>query len=316
MTPTIKVVTTTPIVVAICGSVTRQNTWLVVAPSILAASMSSVGTALIAADKITIEKPVWIQIMMIINQKLLYGVSWTKKIVSPSTVPSGRVRNPPTPPPTRPVKRMKNHPTSNSATPGTTILAYVRRTRARAIRMKSPMTASPNTAAVMIVGRPEPVDRRPSPTHSAFMTPVCSIDGSRAVYTKRQMTDAPTSEIAIGMKMIDFATRSPPRWSASTAMARPMAVETNVTTTTHQRLLMSVPRIAVKAPNVTSRIPTTRGAPVGLPTSTARPVRCFMTMPTTTAIPSRIAPMTNGTLVNMFDQLERSKLFGSWKTSV
>ena len=53
---------------------------LVVAPSILAASMSSVGTALMAADRMTIENPVWIQIRMTISQKLLYGVSWTKKI--------------------------------------------------------------------------------------------------------------------------------------------------------------------------------------------------------------------------------------------
>ena len=75
ITRTTSVVTTTPIVVPICGNVTRQNTWLSVAPSILAASISSVGTALIAADRITIAKPVWIQIRMTINQKLLYGVS-------------------------------------------------------------------------------------------------------------------------------------------------------------------------------------------------------------------------------------------------
>ena len=80
-----RVVTTTPIVVAICGRVTRQNTWRSVAPSILAASINSVGTALIAADRMTMENPTWIQIRMTISQKLLYGLSCTKTIVSGRT---------------------------------------------------------------------------------------------------------------------------------------------------------------------------------------------------------------------------------------
>src|SRR6056297_1247784 len=81
ITPTMSVVTTTPMVVAIWGNVTRQKTWLSLAPSILAASISSLGTALIAADRMTMEKPVWIQTMMIISQKLLYGVSCTNRMV-------------------------------------------------------------------------------------------------------------------------------------------------------------------------------------------------------------------------------------------
>src|SRR6056297_3725916 len=82
ITPTMRVVTTTPMVVAIWGSVTRQNTWLLVAPSIFAASISSVGTALMAAERMTMAKPVWIQMKITISQKLLYGVSCTKNTVS------------------------------------------------------------------------------------------------------------------------------------------------------------------------------------------------------------------------------------------
>ena len=44
---------------------------------------------------------------------------------------------------------------------------------------------------------------------------------SRATYTKRQMMEAPTNEMAIGMKMIDLATDSSFTRSASTAIARP-----------------------------------------------------------------------------------------------
>jgi hypothetical protein len=58
----------------------------------------------------------------------------------------------------------------------------------------------------------------------------------------RQMMPAPTKLSAIGMKMIDFATDSPPERSASAAMARPRPVAVAVTITTHHRLLNSVPR--------------------------------------------------------------------------
>ena len=168
-------------VVAICGSVTRQNTWLVVAPSIFAASMSSVGTALMAADRMTIENPVWIQIMMTISQKLLYGVSWTKKTVWPTVSPFGRVWKPPTPPPTMPVYRMKNHPTSTIAMPGTTARAGPYLTSIRARTMKSPMSTAIRKTVTVIVGSPEPVESRPRPIQSAFNTPVCSVETSRAV---------------------------------------------------------------------------------------------------------------------------------------
>ena len=65
---------------AICGSVTRQKICDGVAPSTRAASMISSGTALIAADRMTIAKPVWIQIRMTISQTLLNGDSWMKPI--------------------------------------------------------------------------------------------------------------------------------------------------------------------------------------------------------------------------------------------
>ena len=87
MTVTINVVTTTPMVGAICGSVTRQKICDSVAPSILAASVSSVGTALIADERMTMAKPVWIQMRITISHMLLNGVSGRNRIVSGSTSP-------------------------------------------------------------------------------------------------------------------------------------------------------------------------------------------------------------------------------------
>ena len=148
----------------------------------------------------------------------------------------------------------------------------------------------------------------PRPTHRALSTPVWSLETSRVWYMNRQMIDAPTSESAIGMKMIDLAIFSPPRLSASTATASPRPVERNVTVTTHHRLLMIVPRMAVNAAKQTSSAPTTSGATVGLPSSTARPVTRFAWMPMSSAISRSAPPMKNRTLVNMFVQSDRSQL--------
>ncbi len=80
---------------------------------------------------------------------------------------------------------------------------------------------------------------------------------------------------------------------------------------------MSVPRMAVKAPKATNSRPTISGATVGLPISTARPVRRFIAMPTNSGDRRRIAiPRMNGMLVNMFVQLSRSRLFVSVKIEV
>ena len=128
------------------------------------------------------------------------------------------------------------------------------------------------------------------------------------------MIDAPTSEMAIGMKISDLAARSPPRLSARTATARPSAVDRNVTVTTHHRLLISVPRRAVNTPKQTSSTPTTSGAPVALPTSSARPVCFFMKNAVIAAITSSTTPTMNGRLVNMFVQFEESKLVWSVNT--
>ena len=124
ITKTISVVTTTPMVVPICGNVTRQKTWLSVAPSILAASISSVGTALIAAERITIENPTWIQIRITINQKLLYGLSWTNTIVWPTVSPSSVILKPPIPPPTIWVYLTKIHPAKINKMAGTAARPY------------------------------------------------------------------------------------------------------------------------------------------------------------------------------------------------
>src|SRR5262245_32123170 len=79
ITVTNRAVVTTPTVGAIDGNVIRQNTCDSVAPSTLAASVSSVGTALIAADRITIANPVWTQISTTISHMLLNGPSCTNR---------------------------------------------------------------------------------------------------------------------------------------------------------------------------------------------------------------------------------------------
>ena len=112
----------------------------------------------------------------------------------------------------------------------------------------------------------------PRPTHSAFITPVWSCDVSRAMYMKRQMTDAPTSEIAIGMKINDLAVRSSLAPSESTAMARPSPVARNVTVTAHHRLFEIVPRRAANSAKEQNRPPKTSGGVVELPISIALPV--------------------------------------------
>src|SRR6476619_2182406 len=76
MTTTTRVVTTTPMVGAIWGTTTRQKVWFSLAPSILAASVSSVGTALMADDRMTMAKPTWIQIKITMSHMLLNGPSW------------------------------------------------------------------------------------------------------------------------------------------------------------------------------------------------------------------------------------------------
>ena len=98
MTVTMSVVTTTPMVVAICGRVTRQKTCDVVAPSTRAASMISSGTALIAAEKITIAKPAWIQIRITISHMLLNGCSWMNPTGLAVNTPCLFLAIPPTPP--------------------------------------------------------------------------------------------------------------------------------------------------------------------------------------------------------------------------
>ncbi len=82
----------------------------------------------------------------------------------------------------------------------------------------------------------------PSHTQMAFITPVCVSPGGRAMYMNRQMIPAPTKEMAIGRKISDLAMFSPFDRSASTATPSPRAVDSVVTTMTHQMLLKIVPR--------------------------------------------------------------------------
>ena len=66
----VMVVHTTAIVPQICGTMIFQKIWNGLAPSMTAASSVSSGMPRSAADRITMAKPVWIQIRMTIRKKL------------------------------------------------------------------------------------------------------------------------------------------------------------------------------------------------------------------------------------------------------
>ena len=132
----------------------------------------------------------------------------------------------------------------------------------------------------------------------------------------RQITEAPTSDSAIGMKISDFAVRSSRAPSARTAIASPSPVEKNVTTTTHHRLLMMVPRSAVKTANARSSPPPSSGNMLELPSSTTRPVWAFPFTPKMTKNTNITSPMTKSRLVKMSFQPVRSRLFSSLNTVV
>ena len=68
------VVATVMIEPLIIGTITLKKSWRSVAPSSRAASMISVDTPLMAADRTTIAKPVWSQIMITISAKMLIGL--------------------------------------------------------------------------------------------------------------------------------------------------------------------------------------------------------------------------------------------------
>ena len=257
---------------------TRQNTCESVAPSTFAASINSVGTALIAAERMTIENPVWIQMKITISNTLLNGGSWTKKTVSPDVadgvegVSADATADDAEVPDEEPTDEQRHDAREGGTAPA---VAGEHPGCRGEQREQDRADEPPNT----IDGDREAGRQFPSPTQIPLITPVCSVDESRATYMNRQITDAPTSEIAIGMKMIDLATRSNRTPSARTAMARPSAVEVKVTTTTHQRLLISVPRRTVKTAKQHEEEPKTSGRMLGLPNSTVRPVRRFWRVP-------------------------------------
>jgi hypothetical protein len=79
------VVSTTTSVPRIIGTVTFENSFQPEAPSSMAASVTSIGIALIAAERTTIAKPTWIQIMMTMSRKLLRAA---RAASSPGSMPS------------------------------------------------------------------------------------------------------------------------------------------------------------------------------------------------------------------------------------
>ncbi len=77
----------------------------------------------------------------------------------------------------------------------------------------------------------------PSPVQMALSRPYCGCPAGCQAYTKRQMTDAPTSEIASGRKTNVLATDSCLTRSNKAAMSRPRPTEP-ATPTTSQRTLL------------------------------------------------------------------------------
>ena len=67
------VVATVTIEPRMSGTITRKKIWRSLAPSSRAASRTSTDTPLIAAERTTIAKPVWSQIMMSISAGRLIG---------------------------------------------------------------------------------------------------------------------------------------------------------------------------------------------------------------------------------------------------
>ena|SRR5438034_10340462 len=67
------VVATVMIEPRMMGTITPKNIWRSLAPSSRAASITSVGTPLMAADSTTMAKPVWSQIMIRISAGMLMG---------------------------------------------------------------------------------------------------------------------------------------------------------------------------------------------------------------------------------------------------
>ncbi len=69
-TTMVMVVQTTTMVDMICGTLILKKIWNGLAPSMIAASTVSSGMPRSAADRITMAKPVWIQISTTIRKKL------------------------------------------------------------------------------------------------------------------------------------------------------------------------------------------------------------------------------------------------------
>ena len=77
------VVQTTTMVPMICGTLILKKIWNGLAPSSTAASIVSSGMPRRAADRITIAKPVWIQISTTIRKKLFQGMLVSQVCGSP-----------------------------------------------------------------------------------------------------------------------------------------------------------------------------------------------------------------------------------------
>ena len=183
-----------------------------------------------------------------------------------------------------------SHSTGTAVTAAPMAKAVCRRLTPNAHRPASSTVTrariSTATQAPVVRGR-----RLPSQTQMALRNPVCGFWGGRAMYMKRQMIPAPTNEMAMGRKMRLLATDSPRTPSASTAAASPSAVDSPVTTTTHHRLLMTVPRSVVNTANESTNNPMAIGPIEPGRASIVRPRRrpTAMPIPSPTAMSTRAA---------------------------
>ncbi len=91
MAMVVKTVMTDP---RIEGNVMRKKVCNSPAPSMRAASVSSIGTPLMAADRITMAKPIWSQTKMTMRTRVFLGISWSQGTASPPKEVTDGIENP------------------------------------------------------------------------------------------------------------------------------------------------------------------------------------------------------------------------------
>ena len=128
------------------------------------------------------------------------------------------------------------------------------------------------------------------------------------MYMNFHMIPAPTKEIAIGRKIRLLAADSNRIRSAKTAANRPKPVEKLVTTITHHKLFITVPRRVDNTAKIRRKTPIAEGVSEAALGSTIRPRFLPSMTPATEPIAKSIKAIMKRRLVKMFDQSLRSIL--------